>query len=130
MLDYNKKIKSKDKILIGCGWKPGWTSDYDAVKWAENLKADVLINLSNIDYVYDKDPKRYNDVRPIKEISWNDFRKIAGNKHISGSHLPFDPIASKEAERARIKVVIMNGNDLDNFEDFLEGKGFKGTVIS
>ena len=128
LLDYTKKIKSNDKVLIGCGWKPGWTSDYDAVRWAENIKAKTLINLSNIDYVYDKDPRKYKDVRPIKEISWKDFREIIGD-YVSGMNVPFDPVASKEAERAKIKVVIMNGNDLKNFEGFLEGKSFKGTVI-
>jgi len=130
LLDYNKKIKSNDKVLIGCGWKPGCTSDYDAVKWAENINAEVLINLSDVDYVYDKDPRKYKDARPIKEISWKDFIKTIGDKFVSGMNVPFDPVASKEAEKIGLKVVIMNGNDLDNFEDFLGGKGFKGSIIS
>ena len=129
LLDYNKKIKSNDKVLIGCGWKPGWTSDYDAVKWAENINAKTLINLSNIDYVYDKDPKKYDDAKPIKEISWAGFRKVIGKMHVSGAHLPFDPVASRKAEKLGIKVVIMNGNNLKNFEDFLEGRKFKGSII-
>jgi len=130
LLDYNKKIKSNDKVLIGCGWKPGWTSDYDAVKWADNINAKVLINLSDVDYVYDKDPRKYKDARPIKEISWKGFIKTIGDKFVSGMNVPFDPVASKEAEKIGLKVVIMNGNDLENFEDFLEGERFKGTVIS
>jgi len=129
LLDYNKKIKSNDKVLIGCGWKPGCTSDYDAVKWAENINAGVLINLSDVDYVCDKDPRKYKDARPIKEISWKDFIKTIGDKFVSGMNVPFDPVASKEAEKIGLKVVIMNGNDLDNFEDFLEGREFKGTLI-
>lgn len=130
LVDYNKKIETNDKVLIGCGWKPGWTSDYDAVKWAENLKADSLVNLTNVDYVYDKDPRKNKDAKPIKEISWKDFRKITGDKFVSGMNLPFDPVASKKAEELGLKVVIMDGKNLDNFKNFLEGKEFEGSVIS
>jgi uridylate kinase len=42
---------------------------------------------------------------------------------------PFDPIASKLAEKSKIKVVIMNGKNIENFTACLEGKDFVGTVI-
>jgi len=44
-------------------------------------------------------------------------------------NLPFDPVASKEAEKSKLKVVIMKGTDLDNFKNFLEKKEFKATII-
>jgi uridylate kinase len=42
--------------------------------------------------------------------------------------MPFDPIASKEAEKIGLKVVVI-GKSLGNLKDVLEGKGFEGTVI-
>ena len=42
---------------------------------------------------------------------------------------PFDPIASKMAEEEKMEVAIMNGRNLKNLEDYLEGKRFKGTSI-
>lgn len=125
--DYNKKI-SFENILVGCGFLPGTSSDYDAVMFAKNYNANTVINLSNVNYVYDKDPKKYKDAKKIENISWKDFRKIVGNKWKAGLNLPFDPIASKKCEESNIKVVIMN-RDLDNFKNYLSGKKFKGTVI-
>ena len=126
--DPTQKINFRKKILIAAGWKPGWSTDYDAVLLAKNLKINMVVNMSNIDYVYDKDPKKYSDAEKIKNISWKDYRKIAGDKWEAGLNLPFDPIAAKEAEKIKLKVAII-GKDLGNFENFLDGKKFYGTLI-
>jgi len=42
--------------------------------------------------------------------------------------MPFDPIAAKEAERLKLKVVII-GKDINNLKNILENKNFKGTLI-
>jgi uridylate kinase len=125
----NKPEKSNDPIVIAAGYRPGWSTDYDAVLLGKAYKAEVVLNLSNIDYVYNKDPKKHKDAKPIKKISWKDFRKIVGNKWDPGLHLPFDPVASKLAEKLKLKVVIMNGKDLNNLKNFLTNKDFKGTVV-
>jgi len=124
-----EKINFKEKILVAAGWKPGWSSDYDAVLLAKNLGIKKVINLSNIDYVYDKDPKKFKDAKRFDSISWHDFRKIVGNKWDPGLNMPFDPVASKEAEKEGLTVIIANGADLDNFEVILRGKRFNGTTI-
>ena len=46
-----------DRILIASGWKPGFSTDYDAVLLAEKFNAKTVINLSNISKVYSEDPK-------------------------------------------------------------------------
>ena len=123
----NDKIEFKENILVGGGWKPGFSTDYDAVLIAKNIGADILINMTNVDYVYDKDPK-LKDAKPIKEVKWKGLRKIVGNKWEPGLNMPFDPIASKEAEKLKMKVIII-GNDLKNLGNVLDGKKFKGTLI-
>ena len=42
--------KFNESILVGAGWKPGWSTDYDAVLCAAHFKSKKIINLSNIDY--------------------------------------------------------------------------------
>jgi len=86
-------------VLIAGGWKPGWSTDFDAVLLAKQLNVSTIINISNIDHVHDKDPKKFSDAKKIKSISWQDFRKITGNEWKAGLSLPFDPIAAKEAEK-------------------------------
>lgn len=122
-------VNFKEKILVGAGWKPGWSTDYDAVELAIKYNAESIINLSNIDHVYSEDPKLNPKAKKFENISWKDFRKIVGDVWDPGMSAPFDPIASKEAEKAKLKVAIMNGKDFDNINDFLDGKKFKGTLI-
>jgi len=125
----NRRLNAKEPVIIAAGYRPGWSTDYVAVLLAQKYQGTVVVNLSNVDYVYDKDPRKFKQAKPIKEISWPDFRKIVGNKWSPGAHLPFDPVASKLAEQMKLKVVIMNGKNLSNLKSFLAGKKFKGTII-
>ena len=122
-------IASDKKIIVAGGWKPGWSTDYVAALIAQEYGVKNIINLSNIDYVYDKDPKKYADAEKIEEISWKNFRKLVGNKWRPGMNAPFDPIASQKGESLGLEVAIMNGKKLNNLENYLSGKKFKGTVI-
>lgn len=126
----HKKFKTDKPVIVGAGYMPGWSSDYDAVYLAKTYGANTVINLSNIDYAYDKDPKIFQDAKPIKKIDWKNFRKIVGNAWKPRMNLPFDPIASMEAEKLRLKVIITNGKNLSNIENILDGKDFVGTIIS
>ena len=122
------KIKFKKKIIVAAGWKPGWSTDYDAVLLAKNLKVNTVINMSNIDYVYDKDPKKNKNAKEMECICWKHFRQMVGNKWEAGLNKPFDPVAAKAAEKLKLKVVVI-GKNLNNFENLLNDKKFNGTVI-
>jgi len=124
-----EKVNFKEKILIATGWKPGFSTDYDAVLLAKTYGTDIVVNLTNVDYVYDKDPDKFKDAKPIKEITWNDYLKLIENKWIPGMSAPFDPIASQLAKKFKFKVVILNGKKLENLKNFLNGKKFRGTLI-
>ncbi|MDO8740049.1 MAG: UMP kinase [Candidatus Woesearchaeota archaeon] len=124
-----EKIKTNKRIIVASGWEPGHSSDYDSVLLAKNFGSKTIINLTNIDYVYDKDPTKFPDAKPIKEMTWKDYRKIVGDKWTPRLNAPFDPIASKEAERLGIKVMIANGKNLDNLKNILDEKEFIGTLI-
>ncbi|MFA6383059.1 MAG: UMP kinase [Parcubacteria group bacterium] len=119
----------KESILVAAGWKPGFSTDYDAILLAKYLGFTTVVNFSNIDYVYDKDPNKFKNVKKIENISWKDYRKMVGDKWDPGMNAPFDPIASKLAQEENIEVAIMNGINLENLENYLEGRKFKGTII-
>lgn len=128
--DRTNRIKTGKKIIIAGGWKPGCSTDYDAVLMTKDYGAKKVINLSNIDYVYDKNPKEFNDAKPIKKISFSDFLKITGKIWKPGLNLPFDPIATMLAQKEGIEITIANGHNLENLEKILTGKDFQGTVIN
>lgn len=123
-------IPHTDKpVIIGGGWKPGNSSDLAAVHSAVKVGADKLINLSNIDFVHDKDPKIFPDAKKIIKSSWKEFRAILPDSWSPGINVPFDPVAAKEAEEAHLEVVVMNGRNLENLRNYLDGKEFIGSVI-
>ncbi|MFA6194913.1 MAG: UMP kinase [Patescibacteria group bacterium] len=129
IIDPTKKISTKRPLVIASGYKPGWSTDYVAILLAQHNKIKTVINLSNIDYAYDKDPRQFKDAKKLETVSWPAFRKIVGNRWLPGLNAPFDPIASREATKSGMKVIILNGRNLKNLEKCLDSEKFKGTVI-
>ena len=123
-----KKIHFKKNKIIAAGWKPEWSTDYDAVVLAKNIRIKEIINMSNVNYVYDKDPKKFKDAKKIEKVSWNEFSKLTNQKWKAGMNVPFDPVAAKEAKKSKLRVYII-GSDLKNLKNLLDGKKFRGTII-
>lgn len=125
--------KAKDftgRVLLAAGWKPGFSTDTDAVFLAEKFGAKTVVNLSNIEKVYTADPKIDANAKPLDSISWKDFRKMVGDEWTPGKNCPFDPIASKKAEECKLEVICAGGKDINNIQNILNDKPFTGTTIS
>lgn len=128
--NYDKKLRRwKEPVVIGAGWKPGWSTDYDAVILARDYGANLIINLSNIDWIYDKDPRIHKDAKAIKRLTWEEMEELVGKKWIPGINAPFDPVASALAKKMGLTVIVTNGQDFTNLERMIDGENFKGTVI-
>ncbi len=121
--------KVTEPVVVAAGWKPGWSTDYCSVLLCEDYDVKTVVNLSNIKQVYDDDPKKNPDAKPIDTIGWPEFRKLVGDEWIPGMNVPFDPVAAKKAEGLGVKVVVMNGEDIENVKNYFDGKPFLGTVI-
>ena len=117
------------RILVAAGWKPGFSTDNDAVLLAERFNADTVVNLSNIEKVYTDDPRKNPDAKPIDSISWAEFRKMVGDDWTPGKNTPFDPIASKKAQDLNLTVICAAGKNIENIRSILDGKQFEGTEI-
>jgi len=111
---------SEHPVLIAGGWRPGWSTDYVAVQIATAYQVREVITLSNIDYVYDKDPKEHDDAKPLTELTWADYRAMIGSEWTPGMNAPFDPIASGEAQWHRRDAIIA-GRDLENLDKIITG---------
>lgn len=128
--NYKKRIVNlHEPLVIAAGWRPGCSTDYDAVVLAHDYSARIVINMSNIPVVYDRDPKHHPDAKPLHKLAWDEFQKLVGTEWNPGKNLPFDPVATKRAKELGLKVYII-GSDLTNLDNILEGKDFLGTVIS
>ena len=128
--NYDRKLNNwNEPVVIGAGWKPGWSTDYDTVLLARDYKAKVIINLSNIDYVYDKDPNKFKDAKIIKKLTWEELEKIVGKKWKPGLNTPFDPVALQLAKELNLTVIVANGYKFRNLGRIINGESFIGTVI-
>ena len=117
------------RVLVASGWKPGFSTDFDAVLLAERFQAKMLVNLTNIEKVYTADPKVDENARPLDNVTWADFRKITGDEWIPGKNTPFDPSAAKKASEMKLTVVSVLGSDLDNLKKLLSGGDYVGTTV-
>lgn len=117
------------KVVVASGWKPGWSTDYDAVLLGKQLGVEKIVNMSDTTHVFDKDPRKYKDAQPLETISWKQYRNMCGDKWTPGLSMPFDPIAAREAEKENIKVHII-GKDIHNLRKCLGNNRCEGTVIS
>lgn len=129
VLDPTGDITFSGRVLVAGGWKPGFSTDTDAVLLAKRFSAKTVINLSNTKMIYTDDPRKNPDAKPIERISWEDFRKMVGDEWVPGKNVPFDPVASKLAQEAGLEVIAADGRDLENTLAILEGKSFTGTLI-
>jgi uridylate kinase len=120
---------ARESVVLAGGWKPGWSTDYVAVRLAQSYGAKEILNLTNVDCLYDRDPYKFKNAKPIYKISWREFRKIVGDQWDPGSNLPFDPVGARLAEKLNISVALLNGLKLKNLERYLSNKSFIGTVI-
>jgi uridylate kinase len=130
VMDPQVKVKTKKPLLVAAGWKPGFTTDHSAVRLAQTYGVKEVYNLSNIAYVYDKDPNKFKDAAKIEHTDWKYFcTKVIPAKRTPGMNTPFDPMASKLAKKLKLKVSFIDGRNLKALGDAFAGKKFEGTII-
>ena len=122
-------VPSDIPLVIAAGYRPGSSTDLRAVQIAINRGATRLINLSNIDYVYTEDPRKNPDAEKIEDINWKDFMKLIPTEWNPGLSSPFDPVAARTAQAHNLEVSIINGEKINELENYLDGKSFVGTKI-
>lgn len=125
-----KNPKTKWRVLIASAWLPGHSSDHNAVSIAQKFGIKEIINAGAASFVFDKDPAKFKDAEHFEKISWQDYRKIVGSKWTPGMKAPFDPIASKLAQKLKIRVLVLRGTEIENLKKAVAGKPFQGTIIS
>lgn len=123
------KIGKMKGLSVSGGYKPGHTTDTDAALIAKSMKADAIINVTDVKGVYTKNPKEHADAEFLAGLNWKRFFEIVGHELKPSGHYVFDPIAAGICQKNKIKVVVLS-KDLHNIENFLDGKDFIGTIIS
>lgn len=117
-------------VILG-GTEPGHTTDGVAALLAVRLRAARVVNATNVDALYDRDPRTHPKAKPLDRVSWERFRGIvhAGADGRAGQEFVFDRLGADTLARAHVPLRIVQGRDLDNLEDALRGRAFHGTTV-
>ncbi len=117
-------------VLIGAGWRPGWSTDFVACRIAQLLDAKTVVNMSNIDFVYSDDPRKNPMAEAYQDLRWRDYRKLVGDEWSPGLSAPFDPVAAKFCHKYGMSVAVVNGKNLSEVQKAIMGHEFSGTLLS
>ncbi|MBA2858810.1 uridylate kinase [Methanococcus maripaludis] len=103
-------ILNMDKILVMGGTHPAHTTDAVSATLAEFIDADLLVIATNVDGVYNKDPRCNEDAVKLDKINTKELLEITGSASMSaGSSGVVDPLASKIIDRAKLKTIVVKG---------------------
>lgn len=127
------KLLKKHNFVFQGGDKPGYTSDMDAVELAVlKGKNTKIINISNVDGVYTKDPNKYKGAKKIKEITHKELSKIIlkqSGTYEPGQNLIFDQMATRLAQKHNIELHFISAKNIKDIEKVLKGEKHRGTVV-
>lgn len=114
----------KEARMVSGGLKIGWSTDMDAVVYADIIRTDRVFKVSNIEYIYDEDPRVNPNASPIRDISWNEYMKLFhinnGDNHSPNSNIPIDPLCAQFANSKGIGIHVTGGGKIELVEDFGE----------
>jgi uridylate kinase len=130
VMDERGKIKKlRAPITIASGWRPGWSTDYVAMRIAADLGTAEAVIAGKPSHVYNKDHAKYPDAVPLHKLSWREYRKLIPATWKPGLHAPVDPVGAALGARENVCAIIIDGRNMPNFAALLKGKDFQGTII-
>ena len=111
------EFSSSSKIIVMGGTEPAHSTDAVGSILAEFVGAELMINATSVDGLYDKDPNKYDDARMFEEVKPSEMMKLMSSNNIqAGTYEFFDMTAIQIIKRSSIKTVIVNGNDAQNIK--------------
>lgn len=131
MKEAAKEVKKNfgKKIIVAAGYDVGTSSDYDAALLAKTVKADLLINATNVNGVYTADPKLDPNAKKIDKLNYADFENIMKqNLQVPGEYRFFDIKATQMIRKFKIKTVFIDGREPEEIIRAVEGKQ-NGTIV-
>lgn len=113
--------KGRINIFVAGTGSPYFTTDTASVLRATEMNCDVLLKGTQVDGVYDKDPKKFPDAKRYDTISFDEA--IKKDLRI------MDPTALTLARDNNMPILVFKISEKDAFLNVLNGEG-KFTLIS
>ncbi|PXF53405.1 MAG: UMP kinase [Candidatus Methanophagaceae archaeon] len=118
------------KIAVMGGVTPGYTTDAVSALLAEYINADLLLNVTTVDGVYEADPRKYPGARKYDRITPGELVRLTAREELkAGSRIIIDPFAAKIIERSRIRTIVLDGSNPRDIIDAVVHGRHHGTEI-
>ena len=118
------------RISVMGGVSPGYTTDAVAAILAEYVNADLFIDVTSVDGVYDADPRRYPEAKKYDKLTAKELVALTAKEELkAGSRIVIDPVAAKIIERSGIKTLVIDGSNPRDILNAVQGK-HHGTAIN
>ncbi len=119
-----------DPPVIMGGTAPGHSTDAVAAMLARKVKPDRLIIATDVDGIYERDPKRYPGAKKLDTIHIRELRTMTGETwQKAGMNAVIDGIACRIIDEEKIFTCVVNGKDVKTLENAIYGNKFNGTVV-
>lgn len=110
------------KIVVMGGTEPAHSTDAVGSILAEFVGADLMINATSVDGLYDKDPNKFEDAKKFDEITPSKMLTILSSKeNKAGTYEFLDMTAIQIIKRSNIKTLIVNGENPENLQKAVLG---------
>ena len=108
-------FKERKIVVFGGGTgKPFFSTDTGAALRAKDCKADMIIKLTNVDGVYDKDPNKDSSAIMYDEVTFDEvLEKELGVMDLSAMEI---------CRENNIEIVVTNIDDETALKDIIDGK--------
>ncbi len=122
------QFASSNRIVVMGGTEPAHSTDAVGSILAEFVGAELLINATSVDGLYNKDPNKYSDAKMFNEVKPSKMMELMSTKDIkAGTYEFFDMTAIQIIKRSGIRTVILNGGNPNNIKTAINDK--IGTTI-
>ena len=118
-----RQFANTKRIVVMGGTEPAHSTDAVGSILAEFVGAELLINATSVNGLYNKDPNKYSDAKMYNEVKPSKMIDLMSTKDIkAGTYEFFDMTAIQIIKRSRIKTVILNGGDDNNIKTAINCK--------
>lgn len=122
---------SSGKVIVTGGFQPGQSTATVASLVAEAIDADLLVIATNVDGVYEKDPRYFTDAKLLPQLTTSELRRILESSQSvkAGTYELLDPVAIKIIERSDLRVLVMNYRKISELQKVLNGEKIGSLVL-
>ena len=121
---------ASDLIVVMGGLQPGQSTNAVAALAAEAMRADLLVNATDVDGVYTADPRKDPNAKKLEEVTPEKLMAILSTGGMrAGEYDLMDPVAIRIIQRSRLPAVIVDGRNPSNVEKAMHGKRIGTRIV-